>query len=358
MQIGLFRLLQGAAYRCFRESFNANHETHLRVRNLPYRITDFVEFVKTAIRLYKGLGVVEEACYPVLDAVVESLADEYAQLEKRIKHWKTVEKTPEMLAEEKAMLAARGSSATVKEKFAAGVEFAITVKKKSLSLRDIAEGVLAINELNRLRKIELNEEMTPPSTKSEEEPKEYLKKWNRVILSNALEEVDGAMIPVAYWYEEFMPKLLAAFSEQTRANRLRRFEWKLVITRRLYERRFSRQDVLNLFQFIDWVMSLPEELEQQFWQEVRNLEEDLRMPYITSVERIATEKGLQQGMRQGLLEGIELDLELKFGSDGLSIFPEVSQIQDVEQLRAIHRGLKTANTLEEVLRLYQSTTSD
>ena len=55
MQIGLFRLIQGAAYRSFRESFSANHETHLRVRNLPYTITDFAQFVKTAIALYKEL---------------------------------------------------------------------------------------------------------------------------------------------------------------------------------------------------------------------------------------------------------------------------------------------------------------
>jgi len=218
MQIGLFRLLQGAAYRCFRESFCANHETHLRVRNLPYRITDFVQFVKTAIALYKGLGIVEEGCYPLLDAVVESITQEEARLEERIKNWKIVEKTPEMLAEEKAMLEARGKSATVKEKFAAGVEFAITMKKKSLSLSDLVEGVLAINELNRLRKIDLNEELAPPPAKSEGDPKAYLKKWNRVILSDASEEVDGAMMPVVYWYEEFMPKLLAAFSVNTAAD--------------------------------------------------------------------------------------------------------------------------------------------
>ena len=218
MQIGMFRLIQGAAYRCFRESFSANHETHLRVRHLPYRITDFVQFVKTAIELYKGLGVVSETCHPVLDAVVESIADEYARLESRIQNWKTVEKTPEMLAEEKAMLAARGKSATVKEKFAAGVEFAITMKKKSLNLRDIAEGVLALNELNRLRKMDLNEDLAPPAGKSEGSPLEYLQKWNRVILSNASECVDGAMMPVAYWYEDFMPKLLAAFSVSTTAD--------------------------------------------------------------------------------------------------------------------------------------------
>ncbi|MEH2305780.1 EF-hand domain-containing protein [Nostoc sp.] len=218
MQIGFFRLIQGAAYRSFRESFSANHETHLRVKNLPYRITDFVEFVKQAIALYKGLGVVEEACYPVLDAVVESIADEYARLQERVKGWKTVAKTPEMLAEEKKTLEARSKFANVKEKFAAGVEFAITIKKKSLSLGDIVEGVLAINELNRLRGIEMNEEMAPPPPKSEGNPRDYLFKWNRVILSQATEEVDGAMMPVAYWYEDFMPKLLAAFSVSTAAD--------------------------------------------------------------------------------------------------------------------------------------------
>jgi Ca2+-binding EF-hand superfamily protein len=218
MQIGLFRLIQGAAYRCFRESFSANHETHLRVKNLPYRITDFAQFVQTAIALYKGLGIVETSCYPLLDAVVQSITEEYSRLENRIKNWQTIAKTPEMLAEEKAMLEMRGKSATVKEKFAAGVEFAITIKKKSLNLRDIAEGVLAINELNRLRKIELNEEFAPPPAHSAGNPQDYLKKWNRVIINNDLETIDGAMMPVAYWYEDFMPKLLAAFSVSTKAD--------------------------------------------------------------------------------------------------------------------------------------------
>lgn len=217
MQIGLFRLLQGAAYRCFRESFSANHATHLRVKNLPYRIADFVQFVNTAIALYKGLGIVEPACHPLLDAVTESINTAYAQLQDRIKNWQSIEKTPEMLAEEQVMLAARNKSSNVREKFAAGVEFAITMKKKQISLGDIVEGVLAINELNRLRQMELLEEMAPPSP-PDENPKEYLKKWNRVLLSDAQEKIDGAMMPVAYWYEDFMPKLLAAFSVATAAD--------------------------------------------------------------------------------------------------------------------------------------------
>ena len=59
-------------------------------------------------------------------------------------------------------------------------------------------------------------------------------------------------------------------AQETRQKHLDRFEWKLALTRRLYEKGYAREDVINLFGFIDWVMSLPEELEQEFWREVRN----------------------------------------------------------------------------------------
>ena len=82
-------------------------------------------------------------------------------------------------------------------------------------------------------------------------------------------------------------------------------------------------------------MSLPEELDREFWQEVIQLEGEKRMPYITSVERFGIQKGIEQGIEQGiqqsrqqmkqiLLESIELGLELKFGETGLSLLPSMS----------------------------------
>ncbi|RUR85116.1 hypothetical protein ACF3DV_17415 [Chlorogloeopsis fritschii PCC 9212] len=72
------------------------------------------------------------------------------------------------------------------------------------------------------------------------------------------------------------------------------------------------------------------------------------MPYISSVER----RSIQKGMREGLLEGIAMGLELKFGSEGLTILPEISQIQDVDILRVILTSIKTVNTLEELRQIY------
>ncbi len=144
-------------------------------------------------------------------------------------------------------------------------------------------------------------------------------------------------------------------AQETRGDRLERKRWKLALVRRLYEQNYSRTEVINLFHFIDWVMSLPEELEQEFWQSVQQLEEERSMPYITSVQRIGRQEGRQEGRQDGLLKGIELGLKLKFGVEGLAVLSEVAEIKDAGLLEIILSGLGTANTLEEWRSLYQPT---
>ena len=53
--------------------------------------------------------------------------------------------------------------------------------------------------------------------------------------------------------------------------------------------------MLNLFKFIDWILNLPKPLEAEFWQELKAYEEDKRVPYITSVERIGYDRGIKEG---------------------------------------------------------------
>jgi hypothetical protein len=74
------------------------------------------------------------------------------------------------------------------------------------------------------------------------------------------------------------------------------------------------------------------------------------MRYITSIEHRAKERGL----RQGLLEGIEPCLQLKFESEGLEVFPEVSQIEDVEVLKAVLDSIKRVKSPQELRLVYQS----
>ena len=59
---------------------------------------------------------------------------------------------------------------------------------------------------------------------------------------------------------------------------------------------YAKADVIRLFAFIDWVMSLPADMEKALWTEIQKFEEETKMEYVTSVERIGMEE--RYGERQ------------------------------------------------------------
>lgn len=65
---------------------------------------------------------------------------------------------------------------------------------------------------------------------------------------------------------------------------------------------------------------------------------------VTSFERFAR--------AEGLLEGIEVSLELRFGPEGLKLMPEIRELQDHEVLRTVLQAIKTANSPDELRRVW------
>ncbi len=154
-------------------------------------------------------------------------------------------------------------------------------------------------------------------------------------------------------------------AKATRQDDTERKQWKLYLTKRLYQKGYQREQIINLFRFIDWVMQLPPELEIKFQEEIGQYEEEKTMRYVTSIERMGIEKGReegrqegkqegrQEGLREGLIAAIELGLELKFGSESLQLLTEISEIQDLEILETIKARIKMANNLREIQQVYQ-----
>jgi hypothetical protein len=134
---------------------------------------------------------------------------------------------------------------------------------------------------------------------------------------------------------------------ETRVQRRRRKEAKLLLTKRLYEQGYQREDVINLFKFIDWVMSLPAELEQEFQQELSQYEEEKRMPYVTSVERMGIEKGILQGTLQKGREDVVDVLEIRFKNIPSSLADAINQITDTAVLKNLHRQAIILGSLPE-----------
>ncbi len=80
-------------------------------------------------------------------------------------------------------------------------------------------------------------------------------------------------------------------------------KWELV--RGLYNLGYGEKEIRELFRLIDWMMHLRPNLEEQFRHDLHAFEEQQKMPYITSIERLAKKEGLNEGMEKGMEKGIE-----------------------------------------------------
>ncbi|WP_298913613.1 Rpn family recombination-promoting nuclease/putative transposase [uncultured Nostoc sp.] len=59
-------------------------------------------------------------------------------------------------------------------------------------------------------------------------------------------------------------------------------------------------------------------------------------------------EGEARGELRGILSSIEINLELKFGDNGLQLMPQINQINDLERLKTFLRNVVTANNIEEL----------
>jgi hypothetical protein len=129
---------------------------------------------------------------------------------------------------------------------------------------------------------------------------------------------------------------------QTRGNPADRHAWKIRLVRGLYERGFDAEGVRQLFRFIDWLMELPPALKRVFWREVTHIQEERRMPFISTPE--------WAGIRKGLLKGIEVALRTRFGEEGAGLLGQIQEILEPEQLEAVLQAVMTATSLDDVRR--------
>lgn len=112
-------------------------------------------------------------------------------------------------------------------------------------------------------------------------------------------------------------------------------KWELI--RQCYKSGYTREQIDALLKFIDWIIRLPDGLNRQLSKEISKLEEDYKMAYVTSWERIAKKDGIKEGRKDGIKEG-KLDTArrlIKRGVD-MDIIAEATGFpkQEIEKLAA------------------------
>jgi flagellar biosynthesis/type III secretory pathway protein FliH len=139
---------------------------------------------------------------------------------------------------------------------------------------------------------------------------------------------------------------LKAQETQTKASE--RKNWKFQLVRELYEKGYNRSQVLDLFRFIDWIIVLPEGLSNSFWNDLKSYEQEKKMTYITSVEKIGFQRGQQEGRKEGRKEGLkegEQKIVLKMLEKGMSV-QEIATITDllIAEVENLVQSQKTSGT--------------
>jgi hypothetical protein len=117
-------------------------------------------------------------------------------------------------------------------------------------------------------------------------------------------------------------------TKETRNDAVARKEWKFKLTRMLYEQGYERQDILNLFRFIDWILELPEDLKRSFRDELEEYERENQMSYVTSIERMGIEQGKEQERQEIALKMLQENIPL----DVITRITELT-IEQLQQLQ-------------------------
>jgi hypothetical protein len=123
---------------------------------------------------------------------------------------------------------------------------------------------------------------------------------------------------------------------------------KLALVRRLYERGYSRERILSLFRFVDWLLALPVAAQKAVWQDIAHYEEERQVTYITSVERIGIEKGRQEGLQEEARRMLRHVLERRFGAVPTELLDQLESVRDVAKLEALHDLALTATSPDEL----------
>ena len=66
----------------------------------------------------------------------------------------------------------------------------------------------------------------------------------------------------------------------------------------LYKKGYNKKQIIQLFSFIDWLITLPEDLEDKIMNEIIKIEEVEKVTYVTNIERIGEKRGIKIGIRK------------------------------------------------------------
>jgi hypothetical protein len=159
------------------------------------------------------------------------------------------------------------------------------------------------------------------------------------------EELEGHANPFAVFVLAHLQALATRRDEKARAAS------KLRLAGNFIARRLGAADLRQWLRYLDWLLTLPPEVNRQVWERINQSMKENIVPFIDYYQQLeidAEKRGEQRGVREGLLQGIALALELKFAAEGQRLLPDVQRQTDTEGLRRFLDAIRTAGGIDEL----------
>lgn len=149
-----------------------------------------------------------------------------------------------------------------------------------------------------------------------------------------------------------------------------REKWKWQLVRSLYERGLSKFDIINLFKFIDKMMTLPPNLQQNLESKINQYEEEQKVELLCVMEERGIEKGKKIGQQIGKKIGQQIGakktcrkniidlLELRFLSVPETLVETLNNIEDLAWLERLILKTLSVNYVAEFEELIKENSSE
>ena len=146
-------------------------------------------------------------------------------------------------------------------------------------------------------------------------------------------------------------------TQSTTQNLEQREEWKWELIKSLYERGYAELEVVNLFRFLDKMMTLSKELQEQIKTKIRQYEAERKVPFLSTMEEMAIAEGIAIGEERKAKstnkKSIINLLQARFGELPETLIESVNKIDEVavlEQLLLETISVSSAEEFEELIK--------
>ena len=103
----------------------------------------------------------------------------------------------------------------------------------------------------------------------------------------------------------------------------------------------------KLFRLLDWMMTLPDELQNRFEEQVNRYQEDRKVPLLSHMELRAEKRGNLKATQESVLD----NLDVRFGAVPGELADAIAKLEDLEWLKQLHRRSVVVESIEAFQRL-------